>query len=81
MSIISAIMYGQKMRKAMYKYEIWFDGQCIIDSDNVDTEFESEEEAMEEALEVAEDRIQEWKADGSWDGEKLDDFDIRVKEV
>lgn len=81
MSKISAIMYGQKVRKVMYKYEIWFEGQCIIDSDNVDTEFESEEEAMEEALEVAEDRIQEWKADGSWDGEKLDDFDIRVKEV
>ena len=81
MSKISATMYGQKVRKAMYKYEIWFDGQCIIDSDNVDTEFESEEEAMEEALEVVEDRIQEWKDDGCYNGETLEDFDIRVKEI
>lgn len=63
----------------MWKYEVWFEGQCLIDSDNVDAEFESEEEALEEGTEMAEDRIQEWKEDGSWDGETLADMDIRVK--
>ena len=66
----------------MWKYEIWFDGQCIMDRAGVDdTEFESEEEALEEAYEETEDKIQEWKEDGSWDGETLEDFDIRIKEV
>ena len=65
----------------MFKYEIWFDGQCIIDSDNVDAEFESEEEAMEEAKADVEGRIEQWKEDSSYLGETVDDFDIRVKEV
>lgn len=66
----------------MYKYEIWHDGQCIIDRTDIDdAEYESEEEALEEAMEEAEDKIQEWKDDGCWDGETLEDFDIRVREV
>ena len=64
----------------MYGYEVWYDGQCLIDSDNVDVKFESEEEALEEGMEMAEDRIQEWKEDGCWDGETLEEFDVRVKE-
>lgn len=66
----------------MYKYEIWFDGQCIMDRTGVDDmEYESEEEALEAGYEEAEDRIQEWKEDEAWDGETLADMDIRVKEV
>ena len=65
----------------MFKYEIWFDGQCIIDGDNVDAEFESEEEAMEEAKADVESRIEQWKEDSSYLGETVEDFDIRVKEV
>ena len=48
----------------MYKYEIWHDGQCLMDRTG-----------------VAEDRIQEWKEDGCWNGETLEDFDVRVKEI
>ena len=65
----------------MYKYEIWFDGQCIIDSDNVDTEFETEEEAMDEGLDEANQRLYEWKVNGCWSGETIEDFDIKVKEI
>ena len=82
MSIISAIMYGQKVRKAMYKYEIWFDGQCIIDRTSYDDlEFETEEEAIEEAKTEIESRIEQWKEDGGYNGETVDDFYIEVKEV
>ncbi len=65
--------------RTVYKYEIWFDGSCIIDRAGYDdTEFESEEEANEEALEAAEDTIQYWKDENSWNGETLGDFDIRI---
>lgn len=65
--------------RTVYKYEIWHDGSCIIDRAGYDdTEFESYEEANEEALDVAEDKIQEWKDDNCWDGETLEDFDIRI---
>lgn len=66
----------------MYKYEIWHEGNCIMDRTGIDDdEYESEEEALEAATEEAEDRIQEWKEDGCWDGETLEDMDIRVREI
>ena len=61
----------------MWKYEVWMDGQCLTESDY---DFENEIEAEEEGRQAAEDRIQMWKDDDVWDGETLDDFDVRVKE-
>ena len=65
----------------MFGYEVWHDGQCLIDSENVGAEIETEEEAMEEGLEDAKQRLYEWKVYGCWSGETLEDFDIRVKEI
>lgn len=61
----------------MYKFELWHEGNCLTESD---FEFADEEEALEEGTYAAEDRIQEWKDQGCWDGEEIEDFDVRVKE-
>ena len=38
--------------RTVYKYEIWFDGQCVMDRTSYDDcEYETEDEAREEALE------------------------------
>lgn len=63
-----------------YGYEIWLDGQCLIDSENCDEHFDSEEEANEVACDAVRDRLDEWKSDGCWDGETFEDFDIRIIE-
>lgn len=66
----------------MYKYEIWHEGNCIIDRTGVDdAEYEFEDDAYDDAEYEVIERIQGWKDDGCWDGETLDDFDIRVKEM
>ena len=62
----------------MYRFELWFDGQCLHEDDDV---FESEMEAMEEGIESAVERINLWKREDAWHGETVDDFDIRIKEV
>lgn len=62
----------------MYRFELWFDGQCLHEDDDV---FESEMEAMEEGIESAIERINLWKMEDAWHGETVDDFDIRIKEV
>lgn len=61
----------------MFKYEVWMDGNCLSESDY---EYETEQEAMEDGIEVAKGRINDWKFDNAWNGETLDDFDIKVKE-
>ena len=62
----------------MYRFELWFDGQCLHEDDDV---FESEMEAMEEGIESVVERINLWKMENAWHGETVDDFDIRIKEV
>ena len=61
----------------MWKYEVWQDGSCLTESDFI---YESAEEAEEEGVEAAEDKIALWKIEGAYDGETLEDFDIRLKE-
>ena len=61
----------------MWKFELWHDGQCLREEDG----FETESEAEEEGKECAKQRIQYWKDEDAWDGETVDDFDIRVEEV
>ena len=61
-----------------YGYEIWFDGQCLTES--YDMTYETEDEAYDEGKAEALDRIEEWKSEGCYDGETLDDFDIRITE-
>ena len=72
---------GFKREGNMWGYEVWHDGQCLIDSENADVSFESEDEALEEGTWEAENRIQEWKDEGTWNGETLEDFDVMTKEV
>ena len=61
----------------MYKFEIWDAGSMLTDSPY---DFETEDEAMEEALAEISSRIEYWKIEGTWDGETVEDYDIRVKE-
>lgn len=61
----------------MWKFELWHEGNCLAESD---FEYEDEQEALEEGTIAAEDRIQEWKDQGCWVGEEIEDFDVRVKE-
>ena len=60
-----------------WMFELWHEGNCLHEESG----FDSEEEATEEGYEAAEDRIQMWKDDDVWNGETLDDFDVRVKEA
>lgn len=60
-----------------YKFEIWDSETMLTDSPY---DFETEEEAMEEGLAEISSRIEEWKSEGCWDGETVEDYDIRVKE-
>ncbi len=60
----------------MWKFELWFDGNMLTESDY---EFDTEEEAEEEAKDTAEYKIQLWKIDDAYSGETVDDFDIRLK--
>lgn len=65
--------------RTVYKYEIWFDGECIMDRTSYDDcEYETEEEAREEALEDIKTRIEQWKEDGGYNGETVEDFDIEI---
>ena len=59
----------------MWRYEVWFDGNCLYEENG----FESEEEACDEADEYVADKIKEWKTDGCYDGETPADFNIVVK--
>lgn len=60
-----------------YKYELWLDGNMLTEDEGFDTE----EDAEEEGRTAAEDRIYDWKANGCWDDETVDDFEIKVMEV
>lgn len=61
-----------------YGYELWYDGNCITE----DHEFDSEEEAIEEARSTIEDRMDVWISNGvvldKDEERKL--FDIRITE-
>lgn len=61
----------------MYRYEVWYEGNCLTEDDG----FETEEEANEAGWEAAEDKIQYWKEIDAWRGETLEDMDIRVREI
>lgn len=58
-----------------WKYEVWYEGNCLAEDDG----YESEELALEAGKEAAEWKIQDWKNEGSYDNELIKDFDIRVK--
>lgn len=61
-----------------YGYELWYDGNCITE----DHEFDSEEEAIKEARSTIEDRMDVWISNGvvldKDEERKL--FDIRITE-
>lgn len=65
----------------MLGYEVWLDGNCLIDSANSETMFEDSEEAYNEASDDVIDKLNDWKAEGTWNGEEFDDFEIKVKEM
>lgn len=61
----------------MWKFELWHEGNCLHEEEG----FETEVEAEREGLQSAKDRIEMWKSDNAWDGETVEDFDIKVKEA
>lgn len=63
-----------------YAYEIWYEGQALIQSANADEWFESENEADDEARDAIIELLDDWKSDGCWDGEVEEDFDIKIIE-
>lgn len=63
----------------MYKYYIFMDGQLLTES--YEMEYETEEEALEEGKQEIRDRIDDWKSEGCYDGETMEDFVIEIKEV
>ncbi len=66
----------------VYKYAIYFEGECIIDRTSYDDlSFETESEAKEEATYDIERRIEQWKEDGAYHSETEKDFYIDIKEV
>ena len=58
-----------------WKYEVWYEGSCLTEDDG----YESEELALEAGNEAAEWKIQDWKNEGAYHGEEVEDFDIRTK--
>ena len=62
----------------MFKFELWMEGNCLTESDY---DYDTDQEAMEDGIESAKDKIMLWKMEKAWDGETIDDFDIRVKEA
>lgn len=65
----------------MYKYEVWFEGHCLRTSENIDEYYEDEEEAYNEGSDTVIDIMNDWEAEGCYEGEKFDDFEIKVIEV
>ena len=61
-----------------YRYEIWYDSSCLHEDDDV---FDTEKEARAEAEAFCLDRIEQWKLDGGYNGETIDDFNINIIDV
>lgn len=61
-----------------YKYEIWDGGNCLRESEY---EYESEDEARQEAERQIQDMINYWKMEDAYNGEQIEDFDIRIIEL
>ena len=67
--------------EVVYKYSIYFDGECIIDRTTCDdVGFETEDEAREDATDRIEERIEQWKEDNAYHGESATDFYIDIVE-
>ena len=65
----------------VYKYAIYFDGECIIDRTSFDdSSFETEDDARDAATYDIEQRIEQWKEDGAYYGETEKDFYIDIQE-
>lgn len=65
----------------VYRYGIYFDGECIIDRTSCDDScFDTEDEAREDAAYSIEQRIEQWKEDGAYHGETALDFYVDIKE-
>lgn len=58
----------------MFRYEIWFEGNCLREDEGFETYEDAEDAANEEVLNI----IEEWKEDGSFDDEEPDDFEIKI---
>ena len=63
-----------------YAYEVWYEGQALVQSANADEWFESKTDAEDEAEATISEILDEWKSDGCWDGEVKEDFDIKIIE-
>ena len=63
-----------------YAYEVWYEGQALVQSSNADEWFESENEADDEARNAITDLLNDWKSEGCWSGEAEEDFDIKIIE-
>lgn len=63
-----------------YAYEVWYEGQALVQSANADEWFCNETDAEDEAEATISEILDEWKSDGCWSGEAEEDFDIKITE-
>lgn len=61
-----------------YTWEVWYGGSCLHEDEEI---FDTESEAEDEAKEFCKNRMEQWKLDGAYDDETLDDFDIVINNV
>lgn len=59
----------------MFRYELWFEGNCLTETDY---EYETYWEAEEEASLDIEGRIDDWKANDAYNGETENDFEVII---
>lgn len=64
----------------MYKFEVWFDGQCIRASAEADTYYDTKEDAEEEGNAEVISIMEDWEVEGCYEGETVNDFEVRVLE-
>ena len=64
----------------MWKYELWYDGGFLRESEDLGYTFGTEEEANKEAKMAMEEYVNDWEIDGCDDIDK-DLFEVEIKEV
>ena len=64
-----------------YTYKVYYDVTLLHDASDYNEYFDTEEEAREDAESYVDRKIEDWKADGSWEeDDDRDYFDIVIME-
>lgn len=68
----------KKEKNMYYKYQLFYDGTLLTESDPVTEIFDSFDEAKDFAIDQANSFIEYWKEEGAWRGETANDFEMVI---